>query len=111
MSAIQMTWGWPAIDEDQRPLAHALIEVSADPAQLGWAEHRVVSATGPGRLRLVDVAPGTHHLRVTTIDVDGRRSDPETVTVTVPSGDAPPAEDPWRGPGRVTDLTAVAVPS
>ena len=98
MSDILITWSLPATGPDQQAIAHVLLEISVNPEEVGWTEHRFVQPAAEQQVRMVDVAPGTHHYRLTVIDIDGRRSESVVVTATVAH----------RGPSPVENAQAVA---
>ena len=92
MATIRLTWVLPAVAPAQRPIAHTLVEISAAPEEAGWTEHRVLPADAVQQVDFADAAPGEHHYRLTVIDIDGRRSTPVVVSVTVESVGPSPVE-------------------
>ena len=93
MASIVVTWALPEVTAQQTAIDRVLVELSAAPEELGWTEHKVVSADGRQTVTLADAAVGTHYVRLTVIDDQGRRSTPVDLSATVDSEGPSPVVD------------------
>lgn len=99
MASIQLTWTLPVVGERQRPLSRVLVQISAEPEESGWTDHKLIAADAKQELTIVDAHPGEHYFRLIVIDADGQRSAPVVVSVSVP----------YLGPSPVLDAIATVV--
>lgn len=97
---VRLSWALPTPSPSQRPIMEVAVEISANPATLGWTPHATVPVADPQEMLFQDVSAGENHYRVIAVD-DSGAVDP-----------APPAvmvDVPFDPPSSVVNLTAELV--